>query len=116
MSNYMSTEGEDLGNCGDPSCDLCRNSKTILERAADAVFNDRQENYGHPSRNFARIASLWNAYLSQYGTTKIASEDVAIMMILMKVARLIETPDHEDSIVDIAGYAEAYARMLGIDK
>ena len=81
------------------------------------MFNDRQENYGHPSRNFARIARLWNAYLQgYYSDVNISNEDVAIMMILMKVARLIETPDHEDSIVDIAGYAEAYARMLGIDK
>jgi hypothetical protein len=37
------------------------------------------------------------------------------MMVLMKVARLAETPDHADSLRDIAGYAACAARTSGAD-
>lgn len=114
---YISTEGnlyEGLGECGDPECECV--TQTILDRAKSVVFTDRQENYGHPARNFGRIARLWNAYIGEYSELRLGQEDVAIMMILMKIARLIETPDHEDSVVDIAGYAESYARIVGIDQ
>jgi hypothetical protein len=114
---YMSTEGSNLyeGVCGAPELE-CATPCTILDRAKSVVFSERQENYGHPARNFGRIARLWNAYISEYSELRLSQEDVAVMMILMKIARLIETPDHEDSIVDIAGYAEAYARIVGIDQ
>jgi hypothetical protein len=33
-------------------------------------------------------------------------------MALVKVARLIQTPDHADSVDDLAGYAECYRQIL----
>jgi hypothetical protein len=33
----------------------------------------------------------------------------------VKVARLIQSPSHRDSVVDIAGYASVYASIVGID-
>jgi hypothetical protein len=33
-------------------------------------------------------------------------------MVLVKVARLVITPDHRDSIVDLAGYARCYEKIL----
>lgn len=33
-------------------------------------------------------------------------------MIQVKIARLLNTPDHLDSVVDIAGYANTYALIL----
>jgi hypothetical protein len=38
------------------------------------------------------------------------ARDVAIFEIMVKVARLAETPDHFDSWTDIAGYAACGAR------
>jgi hypothetical protein len=38
------------------------------------------------------------------------------MMILLKMARLMETPNHRDSYVDMAGYAATGARVVGIDE
>lgn len=61
----------------------------------------RQENYGSPEDNFRRIADLWTDYLNR----GIEPHDVAIMMILMKAARLMNNPSHLDSWIDIAGYA-----------
>ena len=86
------------------------NRSTILSAAHDAVAQ-RGENYGKPSENFERIATLWSAYTMH----PYSVEDVGIMMMLLKISRLMENPRHEDSWVDIAGYsaitAEAIAEM-----
>ena len=81
-------------------------SKVFL--AADAAVNgDRQLDYGHPFNDFTRIAGMWNAYLGlEVGT--IQPEDVANMMIHLKQSRLKNTPRHEDSQVDVAGYTKCY--------
>jgi len=86
------------------------NRTSILTAAHDAVAQ-RGENYGKPSENFERIATLWSAYTMH----PYSVEDVGIMMMLLKISRLMENPRHEDSWVDIAGYsaitAEAIAEM-----
>lgn len=80
----------------------------MLTGAAKAI-GERQRKYGPPNKNFACIAALWQGYLrGKYGelaTLTIDAADVAAMSALIKVARLAETPDHEDSWVDLAGYA-----------
>lgn len=78
----------------------------VLEAAASAV-EDRGLNYGKPENNFANIARLWNAHLhNAYGAAPtIRAHDVAIMQMLLKIARIENTPNHRDSYVDIAGYA-----------
>jgi len=63
------------------------------------------------STNFKRIADLWSAHLA----TKISTVDVAILLTLVKVARLKNSPDHRDSWVDIAGYAACGAEC-GLSK
>jgi hypothetical protein len=45
-----------------------------------------------------------------FGQT-VTPEQVALAMTCLKVARLIETPDHEDSWVDIAGYGACGAEI-----
>lgn len=86
--------------------------KEILEAATAAVCGDRALNYGKPEANFARIAVLWNAYvhirrkdLGVEGDLTLTEWDVANIMILMKVARLMHQPNHKDSWIDVAGYA-----------
>lgn len=85
----------------------------ILDAAKQAVA-DRGLNYGKPEDNFLRIALLWNAHLVNSGLldhtvlqngTGIEASDVAIMLALVKIARLENDPAHQDSWVDIAGYA-----------
>jgi hypothetical protein len=52
---------------------------------------------------------LWTTYFNTAKNTEdwydITPTDVANMMILMKMARLMNKSDHEDSWIDIAGYA-----------
>ena len=99
-------------------------SNTVLEEALDIVFGAREKAYGHPRDDFARIANLWNAYCRNRAEDadvhnavfEFQPYDVAYMMILLKMSRLTATPDHRDSIVDIAGYAATAARVVGIDE
>ncbi len=66
------------------------------------VNGARQNVYGHPFHDFSRTARLWSGVLG----TELTPEQVALMMVLVKISRLCNTPDHRDSVVDIAGYAE----------
>jgi hypothetical protein len=75
--------------------------EAVLTAALAAVNGDRDETYGRPEDNFHRIALMWSAYLG----IAITPADVAAMNVLQKVGRLVNTPRHRDSWVDIAGYA-----------
>lgn len=72
----------------------------ILEKAAQCVCGRRETDYGSPEDNFTRIAMLWSAYKG----TEFSAEDVAMMMALLKIAR-IRAGGTEDSFIDLAGYA-----------
>ena len=80
--------------------------KELLEAAMKAT-TDRGQEYGKPEDNFATIARLWTDYLD----TPINAHDVAMMMILFKVARAKANPGHADNLVDIAGYAACAAEL-----
>lgn len=74
----------------------------ILEEASSIVSGARQEEYGKPEDTFQKIADYWSIYLSH----PISAQDVSLMMILLKVARVPEGKKAtRDTMVDIAGYA-----------
>lgn len=77
----------------------------VLQRAADCVLVDRNKNYGSPEESFGLIARFWQVYLEARPDSPLHGTDVAIMMDLMKTARLTANPSHEDSWIDKAGYA-----------
>jgi hypothetical protein len=81
--------------------------ESILAEAARVTSQDRERDYGHPLPNHQRIAALWSAILG----VQVTPEQVVLCMIGTKIARLTVTPDHRDSVVDIAGYARAYQRI-----
>lgn len=83
------------------------NRADILETAKEIVTSDRNKQYGEPEDNFDIIASLWNAYLvgKHSDGTVITAKDVALMMVLFKVGRILtSTTVKEDSYIDAAGY------------
>lgn len=79
---------------------------TVLEIAAHIIYGDREETYGHPAKNLTLIAKYWSAHLDK----EITVDDVCIMMMALKLARLKNTPHHRDSQVDICGYAALMER------
>nr|DAE29756.1 MAG TPA: hypothetical protein [virus sp. ctyMK1] len=84
--------------------------KECLEEAGKAVLTDRENTYGAPEDNFKVIACLWGDYLG----IGISPENVAHMMILLKIARTASGKYNPDNYIDIAGYA-ACAAEIGAD-
>jgi Domain of unknown function (DUF6378) len=85
-------------------------SVNVLEEAQKIIYGDREKTYGKPSRNLDCIAKMWNAYLESIGGRELENKDVAVMMVLLKAARLANDPEHRDSLVDICGYAALVER------
>lgn len=77
------------------------NRSEILDTAKTIVTKDRNATHGNPEDSFALIAKYWSAHLGVH----VSSADVAILMALLKIARLNVTPEHSDSWIDLAGYA-----------
>ena len=73
----------------------------ILDKAKTLISGERAKDYGDAYLNHKRIAELWSPILDK----DITVEQVYACMIAVKLSRLIETPNHEDSWIDICGYA-----------
>lgn len=74
--------------------------------ANDLVYGQRRYEYNHPLDNFSAIADRWNLTIGKKLSAEITMQDVALMMIDLKIARQIETPK-ADNLTDIVGYTEA---------
>ena len=72
----------------------------ILEEAERLVNGNRAKDYGDAYENHDRIAKMWSVLLGKEVTVR----QVYQCMVAVKLCRLIETPDHEDSWIDICGY------------
>lgn len=83
--------------------------RQILESAIQCVCSDREAQYGSPEDSFNRIAKLWTAY----NDIPYTAHDVAMMMSLLKVARIAEGRFKDDNYVDLAGYAACAAEIGG---
>lgn len=72
----------------------------ILDAAKQAVTVDRAATHGDAEDNFNRIAALWSVHLGQ----PVTATDVAVMMTMLKLARIAANPGHQDSWIDGCGY------------
>lgn len=72
-----------------------------FDRRAESITHDRAGDYGDPRVSFDRIALMWSAITG----ADISAQQVAHMMICLKISRLQTSPNHLDSLVDIVGYA-----------
>jgi len=72
----------------------------VLDTAKQYVTKDRAADHGDMEDNFQRIADYWSVHLDQ----RIDAHDVAVMMTLLKVARIKSNPRHMDNFIDGAGY------------
>lgn len=61
--------------------------------------------YGDPEVNLANVAAGWDWWLRIRGPGPLTGFDVAQMNALQKLARSAAAPAHEDTALDIAGYA-----------
>ena len=98
----------------------------MLSAAADLVGGQREQDYGDKYVNHMRIAKLWTMWLQERAVSwrvdcenegedsdfQISPYDVAMMMLLVKVARLMHSPGHTDCHIDIAGYASVMEEIV----
>lgn len=76
------------------------NRTDILAVAKELTNGERDAVYGDPTTNHRRIAALFSVVLE----TEVTPAQAALLMAMVKVARLIQTPDHLDSFIDGAAY------------
>ncbi len=82
--------------------------ETVLQAANRIVYGARQKDYGHPYEDFSKTAAFWSVLFG----VEVTPWQVPIAMWLLKTSRLMQTPTHYDSNVDVAGYAGTYDLVI----
>tara|TARA_R110000824_G_scaffold236139_3_gene424911 strand:- start:994 stop:1434 length:441 start_codon:yes stop_codon:yes gene_type:complete len=72
----------------------------VLDTAKEYVTKDRAADHGNMEDNFKTIGKYWSVHLGM----NISATDVAVMMTLLKIARIKSNPSHPDNWVDACGY------------
>ncbi|UPT63344.1 MAG: DUF6378 domain-containing protein [Hyphomonadaceae bacterium JAD_PAG50586_4] len=79
-----------------------------FDAAYARVTEDRRDVYGAPEDTYRRISAM-RAVVDECADPQLRE---ILAMIVTKVARLVQTPDHLDSWVDVAGYARCGVMLL----
>jgi len=95
--------------------------KEILDNVGNMLTDVKSAEYGSPEEAFQRIATYWTTYLDHKGMLNaksplgITCNDVAMMMVLFKVAReeFVHKPDNLYDIIGYATLAEVMAENKG---
>ncbi len=79
-----------------------------LEQSIERVCGGEKEHeYGSAEDNFSEISKLWSIYKD----IEFTPNDVAMMMALLKIARIKTGVGTDDSYIDLAGYAACGAEI-----
>lgn len=79
-----------------------------FDAAYAVVTADRRDVYGDPQDTYRRVAAL-RAVVDECPDPQVRE---IIGMVAMKLVRLVQTPEHLDSWIDVAGYARTAAMLL----
>ena len=79
---------------------------TLLDQAS-CIERERQGTYGDADKAMAAIAARWSITLGH----PVTPAQVALCMIDLKLTRLARDPGHQDSILDLVGYAAILQEM-----
>ena len=82
---------------------------TVLDNAKEYVTKDRASTHGDMEDNFKITAEYWSLHLG----VKVDAIDVAVMMNLLKVARIKSNPKHPDNWIDACGYMACGGEIVG---
>ena len=80
----------------------------VLRTAETYVTQDRADEHGNMEDNFKTIAAYWSEHLG----TQVTAVDVAIMMALLKIARLRSNAPNLDNWVDGCGYLACGSELV----
>ena len=108
------TDEVDTANISDFTYNLTKGSKlpekgtytrsSVLDTAKQYVTKDRDATHGNMEDNFQTIADLWSNYLGISDDIELTPTDVAVMMTLLKIARVKSNPVNADNWIDACGY------------
>ena len=71
----------------------------------------REHEYGNKKENHENIANLWSAYLDH----NVSAHDVAILMLLLKIARAKFGNPSADTYIDMVGYSAIAGELCDED-
>jgi len=77
------------------------NRDETLEKALDIIQGDRHNEYGPAQDHFKEAASVWSLIMRK----EVTPTQVILCLAALKLVRLSTKNNHEDSWVDLAGYA-----------
>lgn len=86
---------------------MSSSAEKFLKHVAN-VIAERSTQYGDAGGNMAAIAARWSATLGH----KITATQVVLCLLDLKLARLAHDPTHEDSAVDVCGYAALLRELI----
>jgi hypothetical protein len=79
-----------------------------FDAAISTVTQERGKDYGAPLQDFERVSEM-ALHLTSCPDPAIYH---SMYMICVKLSRLVHSPHHLDSIIDIAGYARTMAMII----
>ena len=88
------------------------NRKELLEKAEGLVNGREPRTMVMLAENFQRVADLWSPIFGQ----EVTVAQVVQAMISLKLSRLINSPEHTDTWVDIAGYAALGGEIYDLER
>ena len=81
------------------------------DTAIRLVLGDRNESYGDPAEDYAKVAKMWSGLLHPILKRDITPQEAILMMVLLKMSREVHAPK-EDNIIDAHGYLLCYQWAL----
>jgi len=82
-----------------------------MKAASDLMDGERAKDYGDALEMHRRIAAGWTEILG----VDVKPHEAALCMAWLKIARLVETPGHEDSYVDLVAYGSLAGEIQARD-
>jgi hypothetical protein len=84
---------------------------TTTQNEAQELLDSRLATYGDRVENMTRVAQVFSGILG----TEVRPDQVPLLMVGYKAVRASRTPDYEDNVKDIEGYAIMFREIIGDD-
>jgi hypothetical protein len=80
-------------------------------KEAQELLDSRLAVYGERTKNMENVAKVFSGILG----TEVRPDQVPLLMVGYKTVRASQTPDYEDNVKDIEGYAIMFREIIGDD-
>jgi hypothetical protein len=84
---------------------------TTIKEEAQTLLDSRETVYGDRVKNMQDVAKVFSGILG----TEVRPDQVPLLMVGYKTVRASQTPDYEDNVKDIEGYAIMFREIIGDD-